>query len=234
MRRSGDNKRDHRRLCFRTNPLNEISQPPSFHHKEIKNIISKVYIPARHFLWWHPRRIALIRNSDLQPGASDRLSKPWMKRWSIKSVVLNSWRAIPSCSLWPLCAAGSWEPQAGQEPESRLLHPSGLHHVAPIPHTGPDRRRTAAGQQSPVQFLPEEHSVPGPYNLTDGPFQARHVERDRQTPETLGFWSQKCCIVCNCSFKMTDFVFRRETTFNIAHDCNNFFTGKQLVFLCCL
>lgn len=60
-----------------------------------------------------------------------------------------------------MCVEGPWGSQAEEERESRLFHPSGLHQAASLYHTGPDPRAAAAGLTSPVQLLPEEHSVPG-------------------------------------------------------------------------
>lgn len=64
----------------------------------------------------------------------------------------------------PICVAGPWGSEAEEECENRLHHPSGLHQAAPLSDPGPHLRGAAAGLQSPVQFLSEEHSVPGVYN----------------------------------------------------------------------
>lgn len=59
------------------------------------------------------------------------------------------------------CVVGLSEYQDKEECEERHVHPSRLHPTAQFPHTGPHLRGAAAGLQSSVQFLPEEHSVPG-------------------------------------------------------------------------
>lgn len=64
----------------------------------------------------------------------------------------------------PICVAGPWGSEAEKECENRLHHPSGLHQAAPLSDPGPHLRGAAAGLQSPVQFLSEEHSVPGVYS----------------------------------------------------------------------
>lgn len=70
-------------------------------------------------------------------------------------------------SVLDMCVAGQWESQAEKKCDNRLLYPSGLHYSALLSHTEPILQPTAAGHQSTVQFLPEEHSFPGLYiNLT--------------------------------------------------------------------
>lgn len=59
------------------------------------------------------------------------------------------------------CIADQWKFQAETKCDDRLLHPSGLRYSALLSHTEPLLQPTAAGHQSTVQLLPEEHSFPG-------------------------------------------------------------------------
>lgn len=64
------------------------------------------------------------------------------------------------CQL-AICLTGPQASQADEELGEGLAHPPGLHHAPRLPPAEPERGAAAAGLQSPVQFLPEEHSVPG-------------------------------------------------------------------------
>lgn len=61
----------------------------------------------------------------------------------------------------PICVTGPWESQTEKERDNKLLDPSGLRHAACLSHSESHISGTAAGLQSSVQFLPEEHRIPG-------------------------------------------------------------------------
>lgn len=86
-------------------------------------------------------------------------------------VMTKIWLLSPSLSSCHMCVAGPWGSQAQKECD--FSNPSGLHQSAHLSYTEPNLAGTAAGLQSPVQFLPEEHSFPGLYIQ-----QTSHSKRD--------------------------------------------------------
>lgn len=123
------------------------------------------------------------------------------KKSGIKVVLVVKPVSLSSC---PMCLAGPWGSQAQKEYENRLLHSSGLHQAAPLSHTGPNLWGAAAGLQSPVQFLPEEHSVPGLY-----------IQQTSHSKQETEFWDSWLLITIQKSVTFIVCVFNLKPWFSV-------------------